>query len=86
MMTTLKGRNLSLHDDVVYDRNVHPMKGPLVTQTLRGMSGGAPFHWRGDRPTLQSFNPTFDKLMGGAKHQVVAQQVRLRVHQRHPIL
>lgn len=46
---------------------MHPMKGPMTTQTLRGMQDGAPFHWRGDRPQLQSFNPTFDKLMGGAQ-------------------
>jgi len=46
---------------------MHPMKGPMITQTLRGIPEGAPFHWRGDRPTLQSFNPTFDKLMGGAE-------------------
>ncbi len=43
---------------------MHPMKGPMVTQTLKGMLGGQPFHWRGDRPRLQDFNPAFDSLMG----------------------
>lgn len=66
-MEVVKGKNLSAHDETLRDRFMHPMKGPMVTQTLRGMSGGAPFHWRGDRPTLQSFNPTFDKLMGGSQ-------------------
>ncbi len=44
---------------------VHPFKGPLVTQTLRGLSENEPFHWRGDRPDLESFNGTFEDLMGG---------------------
>jgi YVTN family beta-propeller protein len=27
----------------------HPMKGPMTTQTLRGLSTHGPMHWRGDR-------------------------------------
>ena len=27
----------------------HPMKGPMVTQTLRGLQGTGALHWRGDR-------------------------------------
>jgi DNA-binding beta-propeller fold protein YncE len=27
----------------------HPMKGPMTTQTLRGMAKNGPTHWRGDR-------------------------------------
>jgi DNA-binding beta-propeller fold protein YncE len=27
----------------------HPLKGPMTTQTLRGMAGNGPLHWRGDR-------------------------------------
>lgn len=46
---------------------LHPMKGPMVTQTLQGLRGHAPFHWRGDRSTLHDFNPAFDNLMGGAQ-------------------
>lgn len=44
---------------------VHPMKGPLLTQTLRGLAGETLFHWRADRPGLESFNGTFEHLMGG---------------------
>lgn len=29
--------------------HLHPMKGPMVTQTLRGMVNHGPMHWRGDR-------------------------------------
>jgi YVTN family beta-propeller protein len=39
-----------------------PQKGPMATQTLRGML--EPLHWRGDRPTLLSFNKAFVGLMG----------------------
>ena len=33
----------------------HPLKGPMSTQTLRGMRGNGPLHWRGDRT---GSNPT----------------------------
>jgi len=29
--------------------NFHPMKGPMTTQSLRGMANQGPMHWRGDR-------------------------------------
>jgi len=45
--------------------NLHPMKGPMTTQTLRGLSSLAPFHWRGDRANFQAFNPAFGSLMAG---------------------
>jgi YVTN family beta-propeller protein len=44
---------------------LHPMKGPMMTQTLRGIIGNEPFHWRGDRPALESFNGAFASLLGG---------------------
>ena len=43
-----------------------PMKGPLVTQTLRGLRGQEPFHWRGDRRNFEHFNGAFVSLMGRA--------------------
>lgn len=76
-MVMMKGADLSLHDYTLLDRWLHPMKGPMVTQTLIGMAGNVSpiedipeatvtkFHWRGDKPSIQSFNSTFDKLMGG---------------------
>ncbi|HEV7731177.1 MAG TPA: hypothetical protein VGR62_03400 [Candidatus Binatia bacterium] len=27
----------------------HPLKGPMTTQSLRGLAGNGPMHWRGDR-------------------------------------
>jgi len=44
---------------------LHPMKGPMTTQTLRGLLGLSPFHWRGDKPNLQAFNSSFSSLLGG---------------------
>lgn len=48
-------------------QTVHPMKGPLLTQTLRGLAGETMFHWRADRPGLESFNGTFEHLLGGTQ-------------------
>ena len=45
-------------------RQVHPMKGPMTTQSLRGLSDTPPFHWRGDRLDFTRFNPAFVNLMG----------------------
>lgn len=45
----------------------HPMKGPMTTQTLRGLSGLAPYHWRGDKPDFSAFNVSFQALMGGVQ-------------------
>lgn len=42
----------------------HPMKGPMTTQSLRGLAATEPFHWRGDRSDFNAFNPAFVGLMG----------------------
>jgi DNA-binding beta-propeller fold protein YncE len=55
----------------------HPLKGPMTTQSLRGMQDAGPMHWRGDRtgapPASESFNevanfkkfnPAFVGLLG----------------------
>lgn len=54
---------------------LHPLKGPMTTQSLRGLTNTAPFHWRGDRfgmpydpggdiASFTDFNPAFVNLMG----------------------
>jgi hypothetical protein len=45
----------------------HPMKGPMTTQSLRGIIGTEPLHWRGDRAKLSDFNPAFMSLLGGPR-------------------
>ncbi len=56
----------------------HPMKGPMLTQTMRGIDGHGPLHWRGDRTAgndpggnpmdargaMQKFNGAFVSLLG----------------------
>jgi sugar lactone lactonase YvrE/mono/diheme cytochrome c family protein len=55
----------------------HPMKGPMSTQSLRGMRGQGPMHWRGDRTgtsrdadetleeqAFEDFNVAFTGLLG----------------------
>lgn len=45
----------------------HPMKGPMTTQSLRGMANHGSMHWRGDRtggndaPSVQPDGGTFDE-------------------------
>ncbi len=42
----------------------HPMKGPMVTQSLQGIIGVEPLHWRGDREDIAAFAPAFVELQG----------------------
>jgi mono/diheme cytochrome c family protein len=59
------------------NRNLHPMKGPMTTQSLRGLRGNGPMHWRGDRTgvsraanetleeqSFEDFNGAFVGLLG----------------------
>lgn len=64
----------------------HPMKGPMSTQSLRGLAGHGPMHWRGDRSGLgadpdesleeqafEEFNGAFRELLGRASELSPAQ-------------
>ena len=42
----------------------HPMKGPMMTQTLQGILETGPLHWRADREDLAAFNGAFVGLLG----------------------
>ncbi len=52
---------------VIGNPDFHPMKGPMTTQSLRGMANHGPMHWRGDRtggndaPDIQPNNGTFNE-------------------------
>lgn len=44
-------------------RDFHPMKGPMLTQSLRDMSNSGAMHWRGDRSTgFFGDDPTDERL------------------------
>ncbi|HYH85376.1 MAG TPA: carboxypeptidase regulatory-like domain-containing protein, partial [Pyrinomonadaceae bacterium] len=47
--------------------SLHPMKGPMMTQSFRGIIGNEPFHWRGDRAGIENFNGAFTSLLGGPR-------------------
>ncbi|MFM2164298.1 MAG: hypothetical protein RL325_735 [Planctomycetota bacterium] len=56
--------NLGLPAQLGNCGNWHPLKGPMTTQTLVGLEGQAPFHWRGDRNDFGQFNHTATALLG----------------------
>jgi len=59
-------------------RPFHPLKGPMTTQSVRGLAEAGPMHWRGDRTgggdpggdplsaeqAFKKFNPAFVGLLG----------------------
>lgn len=59
------------------DFKLHPMKGPMTTQSFRGLVDTGPLHWRGDRfgttvpgdslESFRKFNPAFVSLNGRAE-------------------
>src|ERR1041384_1252010 len=57
----------------IFNVNFHPMKGPMMTQSLRGIISAnpqlstTPLHWRGDRAGLENFNPPSVSLLGGGR-------------------
>jgi YVTN family beta-propeller protein len=53
----------------------HPNKGPMTTQSLRGLEGAGPEHWRGDRQggdvqAFKAFNIAFGGLVGRNKGEL----------------
>lgn len=57
--------------------NWHPMKGPMITQTLQGIIGNEPFHWRGEKPDLPSFNVAFTNVQGRANQITPAEMAQM---------
>jgi YVTN family beta-propeller protein len=66
--------------------NFHPLKGPMTTQTLRGLANSGAMHWRGDRANGQTginatsenvnfnnFIVAFPSLLGAAQEPSLAQ-------------
>ncbi len=62
-----RGGNMAFLNQGGHTFAFHPMKGAMTTQTLRGLSGISPYHWRGDKADFAAFNPAFDLLMGGSQ-------------------
>lgn len=45
----------------------HPLKGPMVTLSLKGLRNHTELHWRGDRVDFNDFNGAFENLLGGSQ-------------------
>jgi len=71
------------------DKVYHPMKGPLTTQSLRGLENYGPMHWRADRSgallggdpldeelAFKMFNVTFPNLLGREEGGLDADQMQ----------
>ncbi|MFZ9914279.1 MAG: YncE family protein [Phycisphaerales bacterium] len=56
--------NLNLPNEGVGCTPWHPVKGPMATQSLIGLEGTEPFHWRGDRAYIATFAHTGAALQG----------------------
>lgn len=65
-------------------RDFHPMKGPMTTQTLRGLANHGAMHWRGDRNggssqpfsadlAFKAFNVAFPGLLGRTSQLTTAE-------------
>jgi DNA-binding beta-propeller fold protein YncE len=57
-------------------KDFHPLKGPMTTQSLRGLANEGPMHWRGDRTggndasSVQPNGGTFDEQAAFKKFNV----------------
>ena len=60
------GNMQTVVDPLTGSFSMHPMKGPMTTQTLKGVKGQNPLHWRGDKASFNDFNGAFAALMGGS--------------------
>ncbi len=82
--------NLPINSNTVDQgfKDFHPMKGPMTTQTLRGMANHGALHWRGDRsvgffgsdPTdevlsFKNFIVAFEGLLGADPNQISEAQM-----------
>ncbi len=82
---TVQNPNPQLPGDAGATEDFHPLKGPMRTQTMRGVANTGALHWRGDRiggadPTqagdsalaLLEFDGAFDTLLGGDPAEAAA--------------
>jgi hypothetical protein len=56
------------------------MKGPMATQTLIGLEGQEPFHWRGDRNNFAEFAHTATALLGADSDFTATEMNRMEAY------
>ena len=72
--------NLGLPAQLGSCGNWHPMKGPMATQTLIGLEGQEPFHWRGDRNNFAEFAHTATALLGADSDFTATEMNRMEAY------
>jgi YVTN family beta-propeller protein len=72
--------NLGLPAQLGNCGNWHPMKGPMATQTLIGLAGQEPFHWRGDRTDFAEFAHTATALLGADSDFTATEMNRMEAY------
>lgn len=55
----------------------HPMKGPMLTQSLQGIVPAGAMHWRGDKENVAAFSPAFVGLQGRDSEPTPAEMQKL---------
>jgi hypothetical protein len=56
------------------------MKGPMVTQTLQGIIGQEPLHWRGEKAGIEEFNVAYTHLQGRESEISTEQMAQLKAY------
>ncbi len=56
------------------------IKGPMVTQTLQGIIGNGPLHWRGDQSEVEDFNVFFETLLGADQQLTDEEMAEFRAY------
>jgi DNA-binding beta-propeller fold protein YncE len=80
--------NTNPYGPIGFKTNFHPLKGPMTTQTFRGISNHGPMHWRGDRTGggsnageelagFLAFSPAFPGLLGRDEGELPAEEMEL---------
>lgn len=58
--------------------DLNPVKGPMTTQTLQGIIGTEPLHWRGDKKGIEDFNGAFVGLNGGDRELTADEMAKFK--------
>jgi MYXO-CTERM domain-containing protein len=80
--------NTNPYGPIGFRQQFHPLKGPMTTQTLRGINTHGPMHWRGDRTggnalalderlAFIAFNGAFVGLLGRDEGELEAPMMGL---------
>lgn len=58
----------------------HPLRGPAITQTMQGIIGNEPFHWRGEKTGIEDFNAAYTDLQGADAQLSATEMAALKTY------